>query len=83
MTNSGWVPSTNEKTRSKLNQQIRARIAKRLVEGWSLEKIGQRTVWTMYGHLYSIKNGVGEFANTPLLHVKMNGGTEVFGPVQS
>jgi hypothetical protein len=41
----------------------------------SLEKIGDRTVWTMFGHLYSIKNG--------FLVVKMAGGNESFGPAVS
>jgi hypothetical protein len=56
----------------RFENQLRKRIALRLSQGWSLEKIGHRTVWTMFGHLYSIKNGA--------LIVKMHGGNETFGP---
>lgn len=56
----------------RFENQLRKRIALRLSQGWSLEKIGDRTVWTMFGHLYSIKNG--------MLIVKMQGGNESFGP---
>lgn len=55
----------------RLENQLRKRIALRLSQGWSLEQIGIRTVWTMFGHLYLIKDG--------LLIVKMHGGDESFG----
>lgn len=69
---SGWVSSTRDsaKTAKKLHTQMRARINRRIAEGWSLEKIGERTVWTMFGHLYSIKENV--------LYVKLSTGTEAF-----
>lgn len=54
----------------KTNKDLTARINQRIAEGWSLEKIGERTVWHMYGHLYSIKDGV--------LTVKMTGGNQDF-----
>ena len=54
----------------KTNKALAARIQKRIAEGWSLEKIGERTVWHMYGHLYSIRDGV--------LIVKMAGGNQAF-----
>lgn len=55
-----------------LEDQMRKRIRQRLAEGWSLEKIGDRTVWHMYGHLYRIKDGI--------LYVKTARGDEAFGP---
>jgi hypothetical protein len=58
------------KAERKTNRELAARIERRMAEGWSLEKIGQRTVWHMYGHLYSIRNGV--------LTVKMAGGNQEF-----
>jgi hypothetical protein len=58
-------------TEKRTNKALATRIEKRLAEGWSLEKIGERTVWHMYGHLYSIRNGV--------LIVKMAGGDRSFG----
>jgi hypothetical protein len=71
----GWVSSTRDsaKTNKKINLQMRNRINLRIAQGWSLEKIGHRTVWTMFGHLYSIKNNV--------LYVKMSTGTESFSGV--
>lgn len=58
------------KSEKKTNKDLSARIDRRLAEGWSLEKIGERTVWHMYGHLYSIRDGV--------LTVKMAGGNQSF-----
>ena len=52
------------------NKALAARINLRLSQGWDLEKIGRLTVWHMYGHLYSIKDGV--------LTVKMAGGNQTF-----
>jgi hypothetical protein len=52
------------------NRDLTARINRRISEGWSLEKIGERTVWHMYGHLYRIRNGV--------LTVAMAGGDKSF-----
>lgn len=57
-------------TEKRTNKALAARIEKRIAEGWSLEKIGERTVWRMYGHLYSIRDGV--------LTVKMAGGNQSF-----
>lgn len=54
----------------KTNKALAARIQLRLSQGWTLEKIGERTVWNMYGHLYRIKDGV--------LTVKMAGGEQSF-----
>jgi hypothetical protein len=54
----------------KTNKALAARIRQRISEGWSLEKIGERTVWHMYGHLYSIRDGV--------LTVAMAGGKQEF-----
>lgn len=54
------------------NKALAARIALRMSQGWSLEKIGQRTVWNMFGHLYSIRDGA--------LVVKMAGGNQTFRP---
>jgi hypothetical protein len=62
-------------TTKRIEDRLRKRIVLRLSQGWSLEKIGDRTVWTMFGHLYSIKNG--------FLVVKMAGGNESFGPAVS
>jgi hypothetical protein len=56
----------------RFEDRLRKRIALRLSQGWSLEKIGERTVWFMFGHFYSIKNG--------MLIVKMIKGDESFGP---
>jgi hypothetical protein len=56
----------------KTNKALAARINRRMSEGWSLEKIGERTVWHMYGHLYSIRNGE--------LIVSMAGGKQTFRP---
>jgi len=69
----GWVSSVRDSKASgiKLEKQIRERIALRMSQGWDLEKIGSLTVWRMFGHFYSIKDGV--------LYVKMNGGNEAFG----
>ncbi len=53
-------------------KKLRARIALRMSQGWTLEKIGHRTVWTMFGHLYSIKDGA--------IIVKMAAGNETFRP---
>ena len=53
------------------NAALAARIQRRIAEGWSLEKIGARTVWHMYGHLYSIRDGAH-------LTVKMAGGDRTF-----
>jgi hypothetical protein len=55
----------------KTNAALTARINLRISQGWDLEKIGRLTVWRMYGHLYSIRNGV--------LTVKMSGGARTFG----
>jgi len=52
------------------NKALAARINLRIAQGWSLEKIGTLTVWRMYGHLYSIRDGV--------LTVKMAGGNQDF-----
>jgi hypothetical protein len=54
------------------NAALAKRINLRMSEGWSLEKIGQRTVWHMYGHLYRIQDGA--------LIVKMAGGEQTFRP---
>lgn len=56
----------------KTNKKLAARIALRMSQGWSLEKIGHRTVWTMFGHLYSIRDGA--------LIVSMAGGKQTFRP---
>ena len=56
------------------NKALAARINLRMSQGWSLEKIGDRTVWTMFGHLYSIRNGA--------LIVAMAGGNQTFTPPQ-
>lgn len=61
--------------RQTLEDKLRKQIALRLSQGWSLEKIGDRTVWTMFGHLYFIRDG--------MLNVKMNSGNETFGPAVS
>lgn len=58
------------KYEKRTNKELTARIEMRLAQGWSLEKIAERTVWHMYGHLYSIKDGV--------LTVKMAGGNRSF-----
>jgi hypothetical protein len=52
------------------NRELTKRIEMRLAQGWSLEKIGDRTVWHMYGHFYSIKDST--------LTVKMAGGNQSF-----
>ncbi len=52
--------------------RLRKRIALRLSQGWSLDKIADRVVWNVFGHLYSIRNGK--------LIVQMHNGDEVFGP---
>lgn len=54
------------------NKALAARISLRMSQGWSLEKIGDRTVWTMFGHLYSIRDGA--------LIVSMAGGKQTFRP---
>ncbi len=54
----------------KTTAALTARIERRISEGWTLEKIGDRTVWHMYGHLYRLKNGV--------LTVAMAGGERSF-----
>lgn len=54
----------------RLNMALVKRIEKRIAEGWSLEMIGQRTVWLMYGHVYQVRDGV--------LTVRMAGGERTF-----
>jgi hypothetical protein len=59
-------------TEKRTNKAIAKRVALRMSQGWSLERIGHKTVWTMFGHLYSIKDGA--------LIVKMAGGDQTFRP---
>ena len=58
------------KYEKRTNREMTKRIEMRLAQGWSLEKIAERTVWNMYGHLYTLKGGV--------LVVKMAGGDRSF-----
>lgn len=60
-------------TEKKTNKALAERINLRLSQGWSLEKIGSLTVWRMFGHFYSIRNGA--------LIVKMAGGAQTFRAV--
>lgn len=68
LAHNGFMNSAEKKT----NKALAARIQLRMSQGWSLEKIGDRTVWTMFGHLYSIKDGA--------LIVSMAGGKQIFRP---
>ena len=72
MLSEAWQNYNMNSAEKRTNKKLAARTALRMSQGWSLEKIGQRTVWTMFGHLYSIRDGA--------LIVSMAGGKQTFRP---